>query len=342
MLAMNVARNIMFPETKLYGYQSEELRNLVCFTSVMSHYSIAKSSSVLGLGIQGVIKVPADKNGKMIPAELEKLIQKAIAEGKKPFFINATAGTTVLGAFDPLEEIGEIAKKYNIWFHVDASWGGSLLVSEKHRHKLKGIDKANTITWNPHKALRMPHQTTFLMVRSKTALRESNNLDAQYLFKEDPYGEADYDVGTKTLMCGRNPDILKFWLTWMYHGREGLEHRINKAIDNTQLFMELIKQRPEKFRLVHDKPEFANICFFYYTPAIRKMEEGSKEWKDALNTLAPIMYREMRKAGNMMISNSPLPDGTPFFWRLIILNEKVTKQDLEFILDEFERIGEKL
>lgn len=303
----------------------------------------------------------------MIPSELEKCIQEAIAQGitvlhclqsmlgKKPFFINATAGTTVLGAFDPIEEISVIAKKYNCWLHVDASWGGSLLVSNKHKHKLQGIDKANTVTWNPHKALRMPHQTTFLLVRHKTALRESNDLEAKYLFKEDPYGmlqcvyidnfctgEADYDVGTKTLMCGRNPDILKFWLTWMYHGREGLEYRVNKAIENTLLFVELIKQRPEKFRLVHDKPEFANSCFFYLTPSIRKLKEGSQEWKDALNALAPILYREMRIAGNMMISNSPLPGGVPFFWRNIILNEKVTKEDLIFILDEFERVGEKL
>jgi len=120
-----------------------------------------------------------------------------------------------------------------------------------------------------------------------------------------------------------------------------LEYRVNHAIDNANLFVSLIKKRPERFQLIHDKPEFANVGFFYLTPSIRKLEKGSKEWKDALNKLAPVMYREMRIQGNIMVSTAPLPDGTPFFWRIIILNEKINEPELEYILDEFERIGEK-
>lgn len=163
----------------------------------------------------------------------------------------------------------------------------------------------------------------------------------RYLFKEDPYGEADFDVGTKTIMCGRNPDILKFWLTWLFHGREGLEYRVNHAIENANLFVQLIKKRPERFLLVHDKPEFANVAFFYLTPTVRKLEQGSQAWKDELNRVSPIMYREMRVQGNIMVSTAPLPDGTPFFWRIIILNEKINEPELEYILNEFEKIGEK-
>ncbi len=115
------------------------------------------SISVIGIGEKNCIKIPVDKQGKMIPSELGTtfstvlmfFIEKAIVEckkrGKVPFFINATAGTTVLGAYDPLDAIADIAAKYGIWAHCDACWGGHALFTTKHKHLMKGIEKVGKL-----------------------------------------------------------------------------------------------------------------------------------------------------------------------------------------------------
>lgn len=89
----------------------------------------------------------------MIPSELERLVKESIAKGDLPFFVNCTCGTTVLGAFDPINPIADICQQYGMWLHIDAAWGGGLLLSEKYRHKLNGIERGDSVTWNPHKLM---------------------------------------------------------------------------------------------------------------------------------------------------------------------------------------------
>ena len=94
----------------------------------------------------------------MIVAELEKAIMATLSEGKKPFFVNATAGTTLFGAFDDFHSIADVCEKYRIWMHVDGCLGSSAILSRKHAHLLKGTERANSLTWNPHKTLGVPLQ----------------------------------------------------------------------------------------------------------------------------------------------------------------------------------------
>lgn len=120
--AFLAARHKMFPGYKEHGPRGLP-GDLAMFTSDQCHYSIKSCSSVCGLGTENCVSVPSDEFGHMIPSELERLILERKARGQIPFFVNATAGTTVLGAFDPLDEIADICQKYNCWFHVDVSIG---------------------------------------------------------------------------------------------------------------------------------------------------------------------------------------------------------------------------
>lgn len=88
---------------------------------MQSHYSIAKAAHWIGLGTENVVEVLSDETGRMIPSELESQIKLSLEQGKIPFFVNATAGTTVLGAYDPLESLADICSKYKIWLHLDVS-----------------------------------------------------------------------------------------------------------------------------------------------------------------------------------------------------------------------------
>lgn len=113
-----IARNTLFPETKTDGYAG---KRFVLFTSAHGHYSLEKAAQWMGFGSKNVISVPVDDSGRMVPVELSRLVQKARAEGGTPFYVNTTAGTTVLGSFDPFEAIADICKREGLWMHVDGS-----------------------------------------------------------------------------------------------------------------------------------------------------------------------------------------------------------------------------
>ena len=111
------------------------------------------SATVLGIGLDNLISVPCDVNGKMRPEKLTEEIEFAKLNGQIPFCVIATAGTTVRGAFDPIKEISEICTDNNLWLHVDAAWGGSCLFSAKHRHLMDGIELADSLCWDAHKMM---------------------------------------------------------------------------------------------------------------------------------------------------------------------------------------------
>ena len=183
------------------------------------------------MGTESVIKVKADRNGRLIPSELRASILKAKCEGKLPYMVSATAGTTVLGAFDPIVEMADICQEFGLWFHVDACLGGVWLLSHKHRHLLSGIERADSVAWDLHKMTCTPQQCTLLLTKHPTILVETNSLRAEYIFQSDKYYDASYDSGDKSIQCGRKSDSLKLWLELKAYGQSGLEKAINNVYD---------------------------------------------------------------------------------------------------------------
>lgn len=114
---------------------------LVVFTSEDAHYSVEKLAAFMGIGSDNVYKIKTCARGKMMMDHLESEIKRAKDEDAVPFMVSATGGTTVLGAFDPIDEIANICEKYNMWLHVDAAWGGGVLMSKQYRTLLKGIER---------------------------------------------------------------------------------------------------------------------------------------------------------------------------------------------------------
>lgn len=143
----------------------------------------------------------------MLSSDLENKIKLAISEGKKPFFVNATAGTTVLGSFDNFNEVADICEKYQIWMHVDACLGGSAIFSKKHKCLLDGVERANSISYNPHKTLGVPLQCSMFLVKEKGILHACNSAQADYLFQQDKFYDISYDTGDKSVQCGRKVDV---------------------------------------------------------------------------------------------------------------------------------------
>lgn len=127
--------NLIFQSKGIYS-----VPKLVLFTSELAHYSTKKMAAFMGIGSDNCIPVKTDSAGKIDVPDLELKINQSLDDGATPFLVTATAGTTVYGAFDPIVEISTLCKRYNLWLHVDAAWGGGALMSKKHRHLLSGIE----------------------------------------------------------------------------------------------------------------------------------------------------------------------------------------------------------
>ena len=301
----------------------------------------------------------------MRPDELRREVARALAEGARPLMVSATAGTTVLGAFDPLRPIAEVCREHGMWLHVDAAWGGGALVSAKHRGLLDGIELADSVTWNPHKLLAAPQQCSTLLVRHKQLLQAAHGSQASYLFQQDKFYDTSYDFGDKHVQCGRRADVLKFWLMWKAKGSEGLERHVDRVFQLSRYFVELARRRPGWQLLL--EPECTNVCFRYspllsqsssypwqkravaneprfvirrYVPPSKRHLEG-EELSKVLHKIAPIVKGRMVKKGSMLITYQPLR-GQPNFFRLVLQNSGLTEADMRFFVEEIERLSDDL
>ncbi|NXD18522.1 CSAD decarboxylase, partial [Nothocercus nigrocapillus] len=393
MYAMNVARFRRFPESKRKG--SWALPRLALFTSRESHYSIQKGAAFLGIGTDNVYLVGTDERGKMLPEELEKEIERAKAEGSVPFFVSATCGTTVLGAFDPLPSVAAVCQRHGLWLHVDVSDGGVGLSTTPPAFPEGGIlqGRADSVAWNPHKMLTVGLQCSAFLLRdssvgpasrynrgpgqprdvgdnagtprrlSQGLLQRCHGASATYLFQPDKFYDVSYDTGDKSIQCGRRVDCLKLWLLWKAVGTEGLERRVDRAFACTRYLAEELKRR-EGFQLVLE-PEFINLCFWFVPPSLRGQEGSAGYWsqlgkvsagrgpparprrvrrlraRPVSAQVAPAIKERMMRRGSMMVGYQPHGAKANFF-RQIVTNPAVTRADLDFFLDEIERLGQDL
>jgi len=336
MYAMNAARHSFYPRIKSLGMGS--VKTLCCFTSENSHYSIKGAAATLGIGADYCFCIASDSAGRMIAEALEKKILECKREGLVPFLAVATAGTTVYGAWDPLNQIADICERHKIWFHVDAAWGGGLLLSPEHRHKLSGIERANSCIWNPHKLMGCLLQCSACFIKQDGLLFQCNQMSADYLFQQDKPYDVSYDPGDKAIQCGRHNDIFKLWLMWRSKGMQGYRKQINRLMELAAYFTKRIKSTPG-YEMVVETPEFLNICFWYVPPSLRDLNPVEK--KARLEKIAPKIKAKMMERGTTMVGYQP-DKQRPNFFRMIISNAAITEADLDFLVDEIVEIGHDL
>jgi sulfinoalanine decarboxylase/sulfinoalanine decarboxylase/aspartate 1-decarboxylase len=291
-------------------------KSLVVYTSAESHYSISKNASFMGLGRNGVRFIACDSAGRMIPDELEKQIKKDRSEGYLPFFVNATAGTTVLGVFDPIDVIYGVTNKYGLWLHVDGAFGGSLIFSSSHKYLLKGIEKADSFTLNAHKMLGTPLTCTIILARNKDAFHHSFSNDASYLFQTDT---DEFNLGKISMQCGRRNDALKFWTLWKYEGTAGLRNRIEKQLHLARFAREYISLHPDYS--IHNIPDALTVCFNY---------------KDIP---ASVLCQALYEKGKVMIGYGSF-EGVEFV-RLVTVNHENTEENMRRFFTTLEQFAEK-
>jgi glutamate/tyrosine decarboxylase-like PLP-dependent enzyme len=252
--ALAVARNLRFGSLeKGIGASG---KSPVILASEAAHASVRKAAMILGLGTSGVIAVEADENSRMRPESLLDKLSKARAEGQEPFCVVATAGTTVTGNIDPLVLTGEIAREHGLWFHVDAAYGGGLIFSEKYCGRLAGIERADSITFNPQKWLYVSQGCAMALFRNMEEMENAFRVPSPYA--GDPVAAA-VNLGEVTVHGSRRVEVLKLWLSLQHLGRRGYGQLVEEGCALTEYFLGKISERP--FLHSVGRPDMNILCF---------------------------------------------------------------------------------
>lgn len=280
-----------------------------------AHYAVTRAAGILGLGRRNVV-VTASEGYRMDPAALRRTLDRLASEGRRAMAVVATAGSTPTGSFDDLEAIGNCCAERGVWLHVDGAHGASALISARHRHRLRGLELARSLAWDPHKLLLMPLSAGMVLVREERDLDAAFAQQAPYLF-HGADGARVPDLGVRSLACSRRFDALKLWVAIQRYGLDGLEACHDHLVDLAGTLHQRLA-RHGGFELPHE-PESNILCFRW-----RGSGETSAESLDALNLAIRERYNS---SGEGWITTTVL-DGRRML-RVTIMNPRTAPGHLD-------------
>ena len=255
--AILAARDLAAPDAHRTGKHPE----LVLYASEHAHSSIDRGALAAGIGLDNIRHVPSDDEFRMRPDALAAMIEADLAAGRKPFCVVATAGTTSTTSIDPVAEIGEIARRHKLWFHVDAAYAGSAALLEEHRHMLDGAAQADSLVVNPHKWLFTPVDLSVLFTRRKDVMRRMLSLEEAPPYLQAPEQDRAVNLSEYSLALGRRFRSLKLWFVLRYFGREGIIRILRGHMEMAQHLAQSISADP-RFE-VAAPVLFSLVCFRY-------------------------------------------------------------------------------
>lgn len=320
--ALLAARGAALPDAWTNGVGAEPPL-LLC--GEHAHYAVTRAAGELGLGMRSVRVIPS-RDLRMDPAALDSALRDITSAGMRVLAVVATAGSTATGSFDELDAIATICERSGVWLHVDAAHGGSALLSARHRGRLRGIGRARSIAWDPHKMMLMPSQAGMLLVRDERDLDGAFSQRAPYLF-HGAVGERAWDQGTRSFLCSRRADVLKLWVALQRHGADALGELYDYFCDLTRFMWEELSARRE-FETLHE-PEGDILCFRY-------VGDGSLDTA-ALDALNRELRERYNRSGAGWITGTML--GGRRVLRATLMNPRTTESDIRVVLDGLATLG---
>lgn len=319
------ARGAAMPDAWTNGVGSDPPL-LVC--GEHAHYAVTRAAGELGLGMRCVRTIPS-RNYGMDPGALVRVLDEIADSGKGVMAVVATAGSTATGSFDHLDAIATICDDRGLWLHVDAAHGASALLSARHRSRLRGIERARSIAWDPHKMMLLPSQAGMLLVRDQRDLDAAFSQRAPYLF-HGPTGERAWDQGTRSFLCSRRADVLKLWVALQRHGADALGELYDYFCALTRFMWNEISARGD-FEAMHE-PDCDILCFRYVGD--RTLGE------EALDALNGALRERYNRSGDGWITGTTL--GGRRVLRVTLMNPRTTESDVRAILDGLAALGREI
>ncbi|KAL7621170.1 hypothetical protein AAE478_008487 [Parahypoxylon ruwenzoriense] len=342
-IALIAAREAQFPGSGVDGLPVLPRDVRVLVPDVIEHYSIRSALSSLSLGGSNVVRVPVDDDFRIILPELERCIDEERAAGRHVMACVAYAGDSRTMCIDNLSEIADILQKKKVWFHVDACHGSCLAFSRTHRPKLKGIEKADSVTIDPHKALWVTYTCSFVLFKDPKTLAKVGATTELILKTQWSLGQITPFIGSKAF------DALKLWATMKYFGQEGIERLIDDRLRLTAQIQEEVRGNPDLILL--NKTDI-NACIMLFMPEDTQMcgTQLQPAEMDRLNEINKAIKMAIQNGGRFFIHGFPLrrvahplipKDHPVFVLRTMNGNPLTTIDNVRLLLGEVVRLGQK-
>lgn len=300
-----------------HGLEAKDFSRAVVYLTSHAHHCFDKALRIAGLGECVRRIVPLDDRYRMIPAELDRVVREDREAGLRPWLVMASAGTTDVGAIDPLSELGPIARAHGLWFHVDAAYGGFFALVEECRPRLAGMELSDTIVLDPHKGLFLPYGSGAVLGRDKTAMARAHAYHAHYM--QDTVAEESREIGSPAEL---SPELtkhfrgLRVWLPLLLHGVAPFSACLEEKLYLARYFHGAVRRLGFE---VGPEPELS-VVTYRWVP-----EEGEA------NAFNEALIEEIHRDGRVFIS-STLLDGT-FVLRLAPLAFRTHLDTIDLTLD---------
>jgi glutamate/tyrosine decarboxylase-like PLP-dependent enzyme len=306
----------------------DEVEGAVAYCSDQTHTSVDRALRLLGFGPDQLRRLPHDDHYRLDPDRLDEAVRADRAAGRRPFCVVANAGTTNTGAVDPLPRLADVADEHDLWLHVDGAYGAAAVLCERGQERLSGLDRADSLTLDPHKWLFQPFEIGGVLVRDQQHLRRAFQIRAEYL--EDAIGELDeVNYADYGIQLTRSFRALKLWMTLKVFGRQAVATGVERGFERAEQAERLLRDRPG---WTVTTPAQMGIVTFRYTP-----EELGPAQADALTRRLP---QALKEEGTAMVTKTTL-DGRPAL-RMCPINPRTSADDVRQTLDALDRLAKAL
>ena len=300
--------------------KSKNYHKAVVYLSKHTHHCIDKALRIAGLGDCVKRYIPLDEKFRMIPGEIEKAVKSDKKKGLLPWLVIGTAGTTDIGAIDPLIEIGKIASKNNLWYHIDAAYGGFFILSETGKKKLKGMNLSDSLVIDPHKGLFLPYGLGVVLIKNVKLLADSHYYQANYmqdaLSANDELSPADLSAELTKHFRG-----MRLWLPLKIHGLKPFRAALEEKLLLAKYFYEKIGA--VKGFETGPEPELS-VVTFRYVPA-----------KGNPNKFNELLLKEIHRDGRVFLTSTII--NGKFTFRLALLSFRTHLDTIDLALKILEK-----
>jgi aromatic-L-amino-acid decarboxylase len=311
------------------GLNHPSARKLRIYASAETHTWIQKAADILGLGTESTRWVETDSRQRISLKALRQALDRDIAAGDQPFMVVGTAGSVSTGVTDPLPELAELCKEYDLWFHVDGAYGGFAAAAPSAPDDLLGLSQADSIAIDPHKWLYSPLEAGCVLVRDPETLRQTFSYHPPYYY----FGQEAVNFVDFGPQNSRGFRALKVWLTLQQVGREGYARMIEDDINLAREMHRVVDEHPELEAVTHN----LSITTFRYVPEDLKERVGTLEAEAYLNELNEKILDRQEKGGEVFVSKAEI-DGR-FLLRACIVNFRTSMEDIQALPEIIARYG---
>jgi L-2,4-diaminobutyrate decarboxylase len=331
MTGLLTARNVALGDAWEGGLNSSATAP-VLVAQADSHYSISRTTGMIGIGTQNVVRVRLDERRRMNVEHLDETLTELRRKGTPIVAVCACACATPIGAFDPLVEIAEVCRRHEVWLHVDAAHGGAACLSDKYRHLIAGLELADSVVADAHKMMFVPALCAFVFYKNHDHRFEAFRQDAPYLFDPSSPGLAEYDSGMLTPECTKRAASFGLWGVWSLFGQELFSDMVNATFDLGRVFYEKLVESSD-FEPLHE-PQ-CNIVAFQYVPDA--LQDAPPE---RINKFLLKLRHALIRSGEFYIVQANI-DGKQAL-RVTIINPLTTADHLDGLMDAIRRTGRKI